>query len=451
MKFEIVSGGMQNTTPQQPSLPFEIVSGGTQSKAPSNILRNVARTGARAIEEAVGLPRSLAEFGASLANLAWSGAEPVTKSGKKYSALAQPISILPSAQTVRDYVTQPLAELVTGSTKYLKPQTATEESIDEIVQTAVPFFFGSFKSLPANIAKGLGIASAGQLGKWGAKELGAGELGQELAKVGTMIGTSLIGIPTARKFAGTLYDQAERGIPESLLVTAKPIEREIKKARTFLKRGFGKSGVRNIGLTADSKEFVENAIQKIKTKIKPAGTIELKELPNLKKDYNELFKAGRVPDRAKPIMRDIFSSFKESYKDAPKSVDQALQALNLADDIYRSSNVTQNIKDFVKNNKTLRRIAGYGTAGAVIKSGPGAIIRALSDPKAIISGGALGLGYGALKTADIIGHIIKSPGMRHYYSQVISSLLQEKALGALKAAEKLANLIKKEAIPSPER
>ena len=382
-----------------------------------SILQNVGRLPVVAAEEAIGTPRAIGEFVQQLINI------PLEEATGVESPLGTSIPFLPKSETIREYATEPISQAITGQKGMLESRGDIAQGAEDIVRTAVPFLFsgGAFKSLPKAAARALGISSAGNFAKWGSKKLGFGEGAQEAVKLGTMLGTSMMGLPGSRSYASKLYNSAEKNIPEAALVEFGPIRKQIEQARKGIRGGLGQR------LTVDSKEFLQDFIGDVEGHLKPNGrTIPLKELFRTQKDYNTLLGSGKVPQAAKNSVGKILGSFKEAFKSAPKSLQPFITNQLNANDIWRATSSFGKFSKMVNKYPKLSSFAGLG-------GGAGLFLTKLMNPATAGLGAAGGLG------ANFLKNMVKHPGMRNYYANLMKSIGSESVTGIISNAKKLYN------------
>ena len=384
-----------------------------------SIVQNIGRLPVVAAEEAFGTPRAIGDFGQAIF-----GENP----------LSSLLGHLPSSEDIRSKYTEPISQAITGQKGMLESRGDIAQGAEDIVRTAVPFLFsgGALKSLPKAAARALGISSAGNFAKWGSKKLGFGEGAQEAVKLGTMVGTSMMGLTGSRSYASKLYNSAEKNIPEAALVEFGPIRKQIEQARKGIRGGLGQR------LTVDSKDFVQDFIGDLEGHKTPNGrTIPLKELFRTGKDYNTLFSSGKVPQAAKNTVGKILGSFKEAYKTAPESLQPFITDHLNANDIWSATSSFGNLSKIIKKYPKLSSFAGGGST-------VGLFLKALTNPIGLVGlgmkagvGGAAG--FVGMTGANFMKDMIKHPGMRRYYAQLMKSFASESSAGILSNTKKLYN------------
>jgi hypothetical protein len=193
-------------------------------------LRHGARSGARAVESVVGLPHSSAELGESVVGLlpeSLKGGKGKIPEGKLSREELENIyepersatdiftnikSVLPSSESVREKLSQ------TAPKGYLEPKNEAEKFADDIISDFTPLLIptgGVGKGIVGaakHVGRALGIAGTSNAASYLAKNLGAGEKGQAVVKLGTALLTSLGMSPSLRKKATALYQSAKQDI-----------------------------------------------------------------------------------------------------------------------------------------------------------------------------------------------------------------------------------------------
>jgi len=216
MEFEITKVPAIDATPlpkpEEKNEPSESIFGTTA--------RTVARTGARALETAAGLPGDISEGVLGLLGAAEKGifgTETIPKkvdvtfgklgtlnkaieffTGEK-SPLPETISP-PTSDQIREYVSKPIGG------KYLEPQAEWEKVSDAVVQDLVPLLVPVKGKVP--FTRALKVSGLGNLASWATKKLGGGEKEGAIAKLGTTLLTTIVHPGTIAKFAKTLSPEA---------------------------------------------------------------------------------------------------------------------------------------------------------------------------------------------------------------------------------------------------
>ena len=407
-------------TPQQQIQAAEQQGGG--------ILRNIGRLGARAIESAVSLPGELARMVPNEL-LAPTPGNPRPNLIK----LAQQI---PERKTLEEYISTPILESVFGEGA-AQPQGKLEKNLDSVVKTAVPLMIGGPSNLIARGAQALGIAGAGQLAKWGAKEVGASKGIQRGVKLGTMIGTSMIGVPNAKKIGSALRNKAKELIPPSEKVIATPIEKVFARIRNDLNKGF----IQDAPSVKFMNEVMDNAAPKLTPHLsknalnktfglrKGVKTVSIQDLLGTRDKYNEVY--GTLNGKTHELMHDVIEAFKESYKSASKEVQPLLKDFETGQNILKATYDYPGIVDFIKRTPKLTGATGGAALVTSLFVNPAKVAVGLVIP-ALVKGGY-----------DLFGRILSSPGMRNYYANLTKSLISERPAASIKWANKLYSSLKK--------
>lgn len=242
-----------------------------------------------------------------------------------------------------------------------------------------------------NIIRKVAIPTIGNAAQLGAEKFGFSEPWQKGIKVGSMLLSSLWGKPTLKKQASDLYDtvEAEAPITSKIKLGAEPIEDAIEKVRKVLGRG---------DLTP-SKQFAGERINSLRNAIGPDKKLSLDEAFQFVKDFNEFYSEGKVPQSAKPFMKELFSGLDKVIESGKSQAPKAVNNFQDARNIWRTINTSSDANEFVQNisDKVLKRITspltGYffgipqaaaGAAGTKAISGGSKILdRALRSKKVL--------------------------------------------------------------------
>jgi len=380
--------------------------------APQALLRNIARTGARGVEAAVGLPGDIGKGLLGLANLG------IEKATGKPSPLPQEIPLLPTSESLKTSLTKPLEErfLPKG---YLQPQGEKEELADTITSDLASLLIPVPGAGKIPFKRSLAAAGLGNLAPYLAKQIGYGEEAQTGIKMGTMLATTMLGPTKLKNYMSNLYNKAESLIPQGATVSAAKIEPTLDRLRKVVSKG---------DLTP-SKQFLKDRVESVERLIKD-GNISVEDAWSLKKDLNEWF-SGQSPKGAEklasPLIYDINSTLELYGKKNPEFI----KSLRSADDVYRGINKAGYINKFLQENINRKNI-GYATASMLLGGHP-----IQTTGKAILGGIALrGLvqGSAALKN---------SAEIRKYYARIISAAARKNAPLMGKYVEKLDSALSK--------
>jgi hypothetical protein len=326
--------------------------------APSELLdedytpteRFLHRTGARAAEYTLGLPGELANLGLSGLNYL------IQKGTGQESPLPTKLPFLQTIEDVRQNITEPIAELLTGKkgSEYLKAEDPKEEFIQDVLGTGLSAVFtggGSLLRTLGTIALGKGAAEA-------AKYLGGSPTTQALANVGTGLIASLYGGRSqVRNAMEKYYDTAKKAVPETTTVNPRILRQTTKRMIDDLKdRDF------------KGKEFIEARLKSAENLTKTNKPIPVKKLVDLEKDYNSWFGSayGENKKRMEELVKAVQSPLKEYGKHNPQflnnweSAKQTFSALAESRKIGEFFDQHTGLKDLAKNPLVKIGLGGIG-------------------------------------------------------------------------------------------
>ena len=382
------------------------------------VLRNVVRSGARAATSTFGLAgdiatgaMSLGQAGQDIINKGFEAVGLGALANKK--PLFNESPYMPTTENIEKVVHPQLEKVLPSG--YLKPQGDIEAGIDEAIADTVAL------ALPVGPLKGMGIkksitlAGAGNLAKWGAKEIGLGEKGQGAVKLGTMLLASTASRGKLNSHMRELYDTAHESIPEGANLNAKPVENTIYGIR----EKFQDSPKTRPSLKAFNKIVVpiEDDIRN--------GKLDVKKAIAHKQTINEWL--SREESRgAEKWLKNVVRSLNGELEAYGKSNPSFGKAWKDAEELAKSHAVTQWAQKVI-NPQTLGMEAlallfgGHGLASAATKVAGTAMI-----PK-VMRGIEMGLGTSA---------------GRKYYANLMKEAARHNAPAVIKEAKKLDNLFK---------
>jgi len=370
---------------EEKEFPFE-----EENDLEREIERNIARGTSRIGETILGLPGDLYSFG-------------------KYLFGANPETNLPTSKSLK--------ELSEKSTKgYTKAKNEAEEKSDEVLSDIASFMIpGSGKY---NMMRNIGIPVVANLAKEGIKYTGTEKLG-DAAKIGTMVVLDLMSHRKggARKFAGNLFNESEKLIPEGAELTSHSFQKSLSNLEKTLESG----GTR----PSTEKSLIK--VNEIQKKMKN-GQIEVKELIDFRKSINEIKDSLggfdiTVPAKIKKKMivnldlvkKEVIGALDEygakhnpEFRKLNKSANEAWAAVESSEKMGKF--ILKSIKQSFKSpyTSTLLGLGGYGihkagVAGAIGKTG------AISAP----------LVYAGYETYKVFHQILKSKTMAKYYGNIL--------------------------------
>jgi len=377
--------------------------------ATPDLQRNIARTGARIAESAVGLPGSIAKAGAGLIDL---GSQGLQKLGVTSGStdLASKIPDALTAEGLRKNITEPL----TGD--YLKPQSKAESLSDDFFGLATEIFMPL--GGPKTIAKGVtSLGSLARAAKFAGAATGAGFLAHEYlpkgfegpVKAGTILTMSLLTHKRPIKQVEGLYKEAEAALenPEvrsGLSVRDSKSQDLINSLKKLKKEGRLGGSAKKIQETLNEVELGESF---------PAA-----DAWNIKKELNDVYKT--------------LDSSTQAASDVKKGIDTAKEWINTYGDRYNLP-----FKEALNDADEITR------AYAMVKSIPEMLPKSLSklktlNPLSIILLGSAGHKFGVLGTSaaalgglvidqasQIAQIVFKSPAARKGYLKMLSGVAKE--------------------------
>lgn len=378
----------------------------SEEETQKNIERSQAMALSRAGEAVLGAPGDIASFVSSL--------------------FGQEQNILPTSKTLRG-----LSEKATRG--FTKPKTEFEETAGELVSDIASM------ALPGSghysFARNIGIPIVGTLVKEGLKYLDTGEKAQSYGKVGTMVALDLLSRSSggARKFAGSLFQQAEEAIPKGLSIDATGLEKSLNNLEKELSKG---------GIRPTTKKALEKAAE-IKNEIKN-GKIDAKRLAAYRPSINEAIdELGgfqvEVPKKLKPttirnlnqVKNEVIKTLDQYGEKFNPQFFQLHHSANEAWAAYQQSNKIANfIRDkvgFAPKSKAMMALFSLAPKGAIVG------LTALSPAAA----GGAAVGATAYQGYKILDRVMKSPTLRKYY---LNSLKEAAAGNAAATAKNLKGL-----------
>ena len=394
--------------PKNQPMPFE-----GENDLDREIERNIAQGTSRIGETILGLPGDLSNFVRGLF-----GDESETN--------------LPTSKSLREKSEK-------YSLGYTKPQNEFEERSNEVLQDIASFMLpGSGKY---NLVRNLGIPIVANLVKEGASYTGNEKLG-DAAKIGTMIMLDLMHHKAggAKKYAGSLFDQSEKLVPEGAALRSEKLE----KSLFDLEKSLASGG------SAPSTEKALKKVSEIKSKMKN-GEIEINELIDFRKNINEIKTelGGYEVQLPKSIKKKAIANLDLVKNQIIKSLDEygsksnpefgkLNKSANEAYAAYESSNkmaefIKKSAKGFTKNPGTKALLSLSGISGAYMY--PGIVA------KAGIAAVPLYAGY---ETYKVFHQVMKSPTLRKFYGNILKGAAAGNASQVSKNVQALDKALEEE-------
>lgn len=374
-------------------------------------LRNIARTGSRAVETLVGLPGDIQDL---INSGVFYGLEKLTGLPRTEEAEhAAREASLPTSKKLKGKA----EELSKG---YLKPQGKVEETLDEATET-VTSLLG-----PMKFRKALGVGLGASAIKEGIGALGFGKGTQEAGKLGSMFILSAINPGGAAKYANSLYDKADKLLPAGAKVDAKTLKSELASLHNDLSKG----------VTTPPKNALLKPIEELFDKIK-GNEIPVEELVAAKRDINTLIRDPALLKREKKLFNKIAKDVNDAINKYGPQNPEFLKTYQSANQAFGGIAQSQKAADYIRKKLPIKPehsayLTIFGEA-------------ALGHPELIIPTiGATALGMGALKTQQLLQRVMTNPTLRRYYANVVREALNENSVAAARNFEKLANELDKD-------
>ena len=368
---------------EPPNFPFE-----GENDLDREIERNIARGTSRIGETILGLPGDLYSFAKGLF-----GQNPETN--------------LPTSESLKK-----LSEKATLG--YTKARNEGEEKSDEVLQDIASFMIpGAGKY---NLVRNIGIPIVANLTKEGLKYSGNEKIA-DAAKIGTMVALDLMNLKGggAKKFAGNLFNESEKLIPEGATLKSNNLQKGILSLEKSLESGG----------SAPSTEKALKKVNEIQSKIKN-GEIEIKELIDFRKNINEIKSelGGYEVQLPKAIKKKAIANLDNVKSEVIKALNEygsiqnpAFLKLNKsANEAYAAYESSNKISEFIKKTASstlktplLKTLFGLGT-GLGTYAYPAAIAKSAIGAIPVVAG------YESYK---ILHQVIQSPTLRKFYGNIL--------------------------------
>ncbi len=363
--------------------------------------RHQSRFLSRVLEGTLGVPGDIASFGAGLF-------------GKEQN-------VLPTSQKLKEFSQE-------ASQGYTKPKNEFEENIDELASDIGSMAFpggGHYK-----LARNIGIPIVSNLVKEGLKYSNADEKNQAYGKVGAMVALDLISRRSGgvKSHLNSLYDKAEKSLPNGVSIKATELERSLNKLENTLTAG---------GSRPTTKKSLEKIIE-IKNEIKN-GKVDVKRLVAYRPSINEAITElggfnAEVPMKLAPKaiknLNDVKSEvIKTLNQYGEKFNPEFLKNWHDANEGYAAYAKSNVIANFLHNkipyapkSKAVQSLFSYAPTAAIV---------AATKLSPVGAAGAAA-GYSAYQGFKVLHRIKNSPTLSKYYS----GILKEAALGNVPEATK---------------
>jgi len=314
----------------------------------------------------------------------------------------------------------------------LEPETQTEDIVDEVWSDTVSLFapnIGGKGTALGKLGRAMGISMAANSGKEVVKAFGGGDNAQELAKMGTMLFTSMFGKGRGiNTKISQLYKKAKGSVPEGekfIYNTSKlnQLEKVLKK-----------------GSVDSSKEPVLKIIEEIKSKT-PEGKMLVDEGVEFDKSINRAISRSFNDKSLRGNLKQLKKAHAGSLENYAKENPEWAESWKEAKEMYQGIAKSQDIQNYLKKNANLKNISH---ASLVLGMGGAA----LPGPTAAKLGTAGGVAA-SIYMSEIAKRLATNPALRRYYGNVINAALSENKGSLLRNLNGLERVAKKEFQENP--
>ena len=379
-----------------------------QVETPEDKLNRAAVRGA---EGFFGLPGDLASLGIGAANWATKKA---TGEG------------IPGAETIQNYL--PGHENLRKGTNYVFGGKFEPENGEDSFWDKVASDFGSYLA-PVGGAVKLGTAAtrafAGNVASEGAKHAGFGKTGQAVAKGITDFLSMFPGSfwSFGRKMnAG--YKASEKAVPKGVTT---PIS-----TKDLL--DYEKNLVQVGDPGTPAKQFLQDRVNAVGSKI-VNDTIPVEEALALKKDFNQLWSLGEVPNEAKHSFGKLIDMLGDTLEKYGKVNKEFGQNFELAEDIFKGFRRMDKVSEFIVNNTNVQNLLKNGIKDIKAASIIGGL--AFFSPQALTTKGALGASlFGAGQGVKYYNFWRNSKQAQKVYGDIIKGAAIKDTVNVIKNIKK---------------
>lgn len=363
--------------------------------------RTGARTVARGLEAAAGLPGDIIGGGVNLLSTLTRGATPTHEqlTQKDIESGVPSWAQLPTSDQARK-----VTKAVTG--EYLEPQSGGEEGWDEVIGDATRLFLGGAKA-----AASLGASVAGNLAKWGTESVTGSPLAGGVAKLGTTLLAGTFGTRSElNNLRAKSYEDAFAKLPENKRFNFSP---EIKKIDAAIKRV-------SRGSFPD-KEEVLGRLNDFKNITRGTGRASVKEVIGIKQGWNEYLREKG---------RSLAPSAKRDIEEAVGIVNSGIGRFGKTDKAFyvpymQGEELTAGLKSneiigqFINKHPLLRKKMDNPFLGSIFKYGLGSSTGGLIAQYPLQVGGTVGILYGAHQASKALKLMSRSGIARRAYKDAI--------------------------------
>lgn len=287
-----------------------------------------------------------------------------------------------------------------------KPKTAVGKQAGQYAET-----LGSMLS-PVPGLQGIGLAKAatqagvGQIAKWAAQTIGAGEGVGEGFKLGSMLLYTLLGRGGPMAEASKIYNEGKKFIPRDVKASTGPL----RKIGEELEKSFDPSIMKD----AKSQQIYNKMLDNFRD-LTDYSKVPIVDVWDFKKKIPEMAEqASKYSSSAVRPFDQLGKELGRYLKSHPDVPEAARKAIKIGDELYTGYNniikTAKNAWNVVKNLKSLSA----------------ATLGLFKIPKATIGLGAAGAVGVAGKTAYTFAkELFKNPSIRHHYVKTIQLAARE--------------------------
>jgi len=419
------------TSPTAPGFDFiteeELLA--EQPKEPSMLEKGVRmreRSDVRIAERIAGLPGDLVQLIKSGASAVLGDPDPEEELTFAQKIARRGTEALPTSSELRDISSQVFPGL--------DPEDAAESFQDEVV--------GDFASLALPVggkiplAKTVGMALAGNIGKEAAAAFGGGDSAQEATKLGMMVFMGMFGKGRGiNNHIKNLYKEADAFVPEGATVDySGPLKRLGTLEKSVEK-----------GAVDASTQPVLNMIEQIREKA-PGGRMPVGEAVAFDRSINEVMGDPALLKRGKKLLGGVQGANSQALDTYAVENPSWGSTWKEAKQAYQGIAQSEKIQKYVRNNLSLR---DYVHAGAML--GMEEVLAPMLGHSAV-AGPALAGGAGAASVAyagEVGRRIATNPALRRYYTNVMKASLSENKASLVRNMKGLDKAMKEEVESKP--
>lgn len=394
-----------------------------QNPERSSVPRHIVRSGSRLLESVLGAPgdivQGLSQGVPSFAEWATGREQPnVRESSQKAGKF---LSFLPTSENIREQ----LKETSQGATE---PQGKTEELADEALALA-PFVPSKAPTVVGKWLRSLGKSVAAVGAKEATKAAGGGPGYQTAAELGTLFFFGAKDYKTAQKYAGELFEEAEKTIPQGTVV---PAERFLYEADK-LEKSFSK------GVSTPGKDAILKPLKEIRNK-SAGGAVEFDELLEGYRNINEILNSKKLFDELSTTERKIaryrFDQLRDIIRneitDYGSHNPEFLNKWRSANEAYATIEKSKKVSNFIGNYvKNVPEKLGAVLLAEILFGAPHLAAYTAA-------------GTGLVKAGELGYRIAKSPILQKHYGNAVKYAIQENGPRMLKSLEELDKGIRKD-------